>query len=507
MTTAMAETMRYSSDTELANLVGEPLVVAAKELLATGPLMSVLVSGPTSSCWRFRFSRYANFVMVRSQVNFDANTPLRFGQMSRVRFNDTSADMLYKLWLVVKLPGLHPVVNPNSRRTQASRIPVYDPNTDRRAFHRMGRKFGATTDDATNVGYQQFLSQHGQAATAYDYAPVDEGPLYNNGRPWCHYSNSIGQLIVRHAILLVGTFPADQLTSDFLYMYEELTGQPGRRLREHVGKMRSREQLIEMSRSEQTLYIPMPFYFTKFSGSAYMLAAARNSPIEVLLDVERLERCIVRSSYDVQVLNASTKKPIRDKDIQGYMNITHVYLGETEQRQIAESNLDQLMTQTQISTTRHKGSRNIRIPLCLSHPVTQMMWAVRTEENEKKNNWFNYSGIGGREPIEKVAMRYDDRLRFGGEPASFFRLVTPIDANNNVPKGFIYNYSFAINAQDNAPNGASSPGIFSTVDFYLQLQKGLEMMAVTVIVCMINFNIMRYRDMGNNNRISAPLFR
>lgn len=80
------------------------------------------------------------------------------------------------------------------------------------------------------------------------------------GGAWAHWSNAIGQLLIRAARIVIGGSTIDTLYSDFLFMWEELSGKSGRRLMEMIGKRHSRSLLICDSRQRRTLYVPLPFW-------------------------------------------------------------------------------------------------------------------------------------------------------------------------------------------------------------------------------------------------------
>ena len=49
---------------------------------------------------------------------------------------------------------------------------------------------------------------------------------------------------IKQAKLMVGTMVVDTMYNDFLFMWEELAGKPGKRLTEMIGKYYCRDDLI-----------------------------------------------------------------------------------------------------------------------------------------------------------------------------------------------------------------------------------------------------------------------
>ena len=71
--------------------------------------------------------------------------------------------------------------------------------------------------------------------------------------------------------------------SDFLFMWEELSGKSGRRLMEMIGKRHSRSTLICDSRQRRTLYVPLPFWSSMWAKNSRL--RGREAPLESRTDV------------------------------------------------------------------------------------------------------------------------------------------------------------------------------------------------------------------------------
>lgn len=486
--------------------------VAYDELTALGPMSAYLVQGPTITYWRYRYARYTNFVMMPVGHRFVGQT--LFGETSDVLINQTSADLLYYVYIVIDLPGIHARrarsrngISRGSIYPSASHDPVRE--ADRYAYRNIGRTYaGRDADGLTEIGHGEWeLRNYGRVISAYDdddsstrcgdssYGDRDDR------RPWVHWANAIGQLIIRRAVLIIGSHAADTIVSDYLYMWEELTGKAGKRLREMIGKRRGPAQLIRDARENQRLYVPIPFYFTLTSGNAVPLCAIRRTGVRIQVTWEQLGKCVVRSGPDVEVIVSSLDERLTKSHLVAWVDATHVFLDTRERIEFAAGEFDQLMTQVQFVTTTHSRGGKVSVPLSFSHPIIELIWAVRRNVRERQNNWFNYSGIAHKDPIDLVTLRWDNKSRLSGREARYYRLVQPYQSHTNIPKGFIYCYSFALNAEDPNPCGATNFTMFNQVELAFQLQKGLENEQVTVLVFGRNWNIMRY-----TRQSAGPLF-
>ena len=167
------------------------------------------------------------------------------------------------------------------------------------------------------------------------------------GGVFAHWANSIGQVLVKAARLVIGGSTIDTLYSEFLWMWEELTGKSGRRLMEMVGKRMSRSSLICDSRQRRTLYVPLPFWFTQHSGQALSLASLQFHGVQVHIEFERLERAIVTSGPNVVVKSCATGCCLTNSDLSACIDSTYVYLEDQERGKFATNSFEVLVTQLQ----------------------------------------------------------------------------------------------------------------------------------------------------------------
>jgi len=277
-------------------------------------------------------------------------------------------------------------------------------------------------------------------------------------------------------------------------MWEELSGKPGKRLREMIGKRQSRKQLIKDARFAQRLYVPLPFWFTQTSGNALPLCTLQFHGVQVHIEWEQLRKCIVKSHNDVQVRKCIDGQPICNNDLQAYLDTTYVYLDVDERNRFALANFDQLINQVQFFSVCTPGGCNVNIPLPFNHPVIELIWALRRKCNEHLNNHFNYSGIDGRDPVEEVSLRLNNLYRFSGREGRWYRLVQPYQHHSSIPKSHVYCYSFALYPEEPQPSGSVNLSRIDNVDMTFNLQEGLGRESVNILIFARNWNILRYTE-------------
>ena len=120
-----------------------------------------------------------------------------------------------------------------------------------------------------------------------------------------------------------------------------------------------------------------------------------------------------------------------------------------------------------------------RIPLGFAHPVIELIWAVRRRCQERHNNWFNYSGILGYEPLLACEIDFNSTARQAKREAAYFRLVQPYQFHTLIPESCIYCYSFALYPEEAQPSGSANFSRLESVTIILDLQDGLQHEDVT----------------------------
>ena len=98
---------------------------------------------------------------------------------------------------------------------------------------------------------------------------------------------------------------------------------------------------------------------------------------------------------------------------------------------------------------------------------------------EQNCDYFNYSGLtepltGAKlDPIRFVDMRLNNQCRFYRAEGRYFRLVQPYQHHTNIPKCFVYCYSFALHPEDAQPSGSCNFSRIDNSELRLEVDKWL----------------------------------
>jgi len=347
---------------------------ALNQMVSLGLADGVLTAKPVITYWRHVIKRYTNFALESHDLDFNQGNA-QFGSNPSCNL-DRIGDLVYWMYVRVLLPGIG--------LPYSGSIPnkgIYGSNT--------------CTPDA--------------------------------GEPYWTYD--VGQALIEKTNFFIGGQCIDEILSEFLFIWEELSGAPGKRLIEMVGKYEVVQSLQLVSRQSRVLYIPLYFWFTMNSGLALPLVSLQFHSVKVSVKfrshLELLKlTCAgqngdlvgglaagntpssIQKRADYKIANYSDfccDPPVEyqpesgltqlvSSDLQAQIMVTYVYLDQNERAKFAEGAFEsvipqhQFQTQSvdqQISTPGGLGNdRPISIDLNFNHTVMELFWVIRLKVHE-----------------------------------------------------------------------------------------------------------------------------
>jgi len=426
---------------------------ALNQMVSLGLADGVLTSKPVITYWRHIIKRYTNFALEAHDLDFNQGQA-QFGSNPSCNL-DRIGDLVYWMYVRVDLPGIG--------YTQA----------------------GAIVDPSLKVG--------GVAIEPY----------------WTH---AVGQAMIEQASFFIGGQCIDEIMGEFMYIWEELCGAPGKRLAEMTGKFDAVLSLQMCSRQPRILYVPLYFWFTLNSGLALPLVSLQFHSVKVSVKFRPLLHLLKLTCGALSAPNSFTLAAIQNRalfhptyysgaaqpvgDLTTLTNtsmsaqilVTYVYLDQNERAKFAEGAFESVIPQHQnqtvsaqqtISTVSAVGTNQISsIDLNFNHTVMELFWVVRLGVREAfasvttpctnlYNEWFNFAGPNDFvttipiDPVATVRLLLNNANRWEAREGRYFRLIQPFQHHTNVPDKFIYCYSFALQPQDIQPSGTCN---FSRID-------------------------------------------
>jgi hypothetical protein len=457
---------------------------SVNQLIALGAMNVYLTQDPTMTFWRTRYDKYTNFVMEPIEQVF--NTQVAFGSESQVLLQKTG-DLAYFQLLLIELPGIT-----TCESTQAicgigsTAFPCADPCNP----------CGDPPEPECVCPVPISIEPEDTTDVLDPLGLVDELDTCTGlTRPWAHWTNAVGQFLPKRVCLVIGGQQIDVLYNDYLFMWEELAGQPGKRLTEMIGKRFTLAQLVADSKRARILYVPLPFWYTLCPGNALALISLQFHGVQLNFCFETLERSVSVSDCNVTVVKCGDCTPLVAGDLRARIETEYVYLDIEERDRFATSSFEQLITQTQALYYCASNVCQARLQLNFNHPIIELIWAVRRQCQDLANNHFNYSGVWGRDPITSVGLLLNNQPRFSTREGRYFRLVTPWEFHTDIPEAFVYCFPFALYPENTEqPSGSCNFSRIDTVNLIFELQPELAAETVMFIVFGRNWNIFRYRQ-------------
>ena len=458
------------------------------QMACCGTMTALLTGAPTLSYWRFRYLQYTNFAMMSIVQSFDSQ--VAFGSQAQAKIQKVG-DLLYFLYVLFQLPGIRacPLAAGGCGPSQSFPYAVDGNNP----CSQVDAAYFASVEG----GVQSWLfNQYGSCGDYETDCALDAcgtGAGTCDVEPYAHWTNAIGQFLIKKASLMVGSQIIDTLYNDYLYMWEELSGKPGKRLVEMIGKYTCRDDLIAFSQAGRILYVPLPFYFTQTPGNALPLVSMNFAPALLICQFESLLNCVVVSGPDLQVVKCDGGGPLTSNDLVAAVESCQIILDLLERDRFAATNFEQLITQV-YPLYQCVCCQNTRIQLGFAFSVIELIFAVRRKCNERYNNWFNYSGLLGKEPLIAAGLLFNQQERQCMRNASWYRTVQPYQFHTLIPDAYVYDYSFALYPEEAQPSGCANFTRLESVTLVLEFQTGLDQEDVTVIVFSRSFNMVSLRN-------------
>jgi hypothetical protein len=342
-------------------------------MVSLGLADGVLTAKPVITYWRHVIKRYTNFALESHDLDFNQGTA-QFGSNPSCNL-DRIGDLVYWMYVRVLLPGIG-LANPT-------------PNT----------------------------ANSGAIIGSNDCTPSAEEP---------YWTYDVGQALIEKTNFFIGGQCIDEIMSEFLFIWEELSGAPGKRLIEMVGKYEVVQSLQLVSRQSRVLYIPLYFWFTMNSGLALPLVSLQFHSVKVSVkfrsQLELLKLTCAgqnfnngqtpssiqkRADYKIQnyvnyclgfgaegleTQPASGLSPLLASDLQAQIMVTYVYLDQNERAKFAEGAFESVIPQhqfqgasvdQQVSGVGALGNdRPISIDLSFNHTVMELFWVMRLRIHE-----------------------------------------------------------------------------------------------------------------------------
>ena len=213
---------------------------------------------------------------------------------------------------------------------------------------------------------------------------------------------------------------------------------------------------------EQTLYIPLEFWFNRHTGLALPLIALQYHEVKINVEFENLQYlCNVSGAQSAQTLNNVSQQGL----VACSLYVDYIYLDTEERRRFAQVAHEYLIEQLQFTGTESVTSSSNKIQLSFNHPCKEIVWVVQNPsyvdcKSTTNAPWrYTDSALGNPTAVAKIQLNGQDR--FTEREGNYFNFVQPYQHHTSTPATGINVYSFALKPEDLQPSGSCN---FSRID-------------------------------------------
>jgi hypothetical protein len=215
---------------------------------------------------------------------------------------------------------------------------------------------------------------------------------------------------------------------------------------------------------EQTLYIPLEFWFNRHTGLALPLIALQYHEVKINVEFAQLQY-LCNFTTGGSTANAVLSSIANQGLVACSLYVDYIYLDTEERRRFAQVAHEYLIEQLQFTGTESVTSTSNKIQLSFNHPCKELIWVVQNPSyvdcNSLANSPWRYtdSQLGNPTAVAKIQLNGQDR--FTEREGSYFNFVQPYQHHTSTPATGINVYSFALKPEDLQPSGSCN---FSRID-------------------------------------------
>ena len=269
-----------------------------------------------------------------------------------------------------------------------------------------------------------------------------------------------------------------------------------------------------------TLYVPLEFWFCRNVGLALPLIALQYHEVKININFETAANCSATGN--------GTGSATSNFFPTASLWVDYIYLDTDERRRFAQLSHEYLIEQLQFTGAESVGTNtSIKPKLNFNHPCKELVW-VTTATTTGNDNWFNYttqptkittgfdyrnynslgsalaaspysSAIPGynlvSNPTKTAKLVLNGNDRFSERSGRYFNLVQSYQHHENIPANAGINvYSFALKPEEHQPSGSLTMSridtavLNMTVDSAYSVNYGAN---ANLYIYAVNYNVLR----------------
>jgi len=312
-------------------------------------------------------------------------------------------------------------------------------------------------------------------------------PLTKVDGSYISWSDTIGYSIFSEPIeLQIDGVTIDRLYPVFMDAWDELTTDASKRKGRNLMILKSDifRSNLNNSATQNTLLIPLEFWFTKEYAMALPLLSLYTDDIKLTFSFKTFSECI---NYDGVMI------PTGINISESYVYAEYIWIDDPFINMFQTNEHFYVINQTEYHGDEiiPSGSMNYTTHLKFSNPSKELIVTCVDTNSVITNNCFNYSRTDGNPFIRNISMYLDGRLRFDNLPEFYYRCIFPDSVHRCIPDKYIYTLPFSLKPEENQPSGCLSTSMFTDITLNFNLNPGSPSIYLYVFSIMYNFLVIK----------------
>ncbi len=298
------------------------------------------------------------------------------------------------------------------------------------------------------------------------------------------WTNAMGHAVICRADFEIGGTIFDTVHWYYLQIWERYAGKAGKYLEDMIGQFDDITDLRNWSARDQTLYIPLPFFYTRHYELSLPLIALQYHEVKITVTTRTRDELVVGFAPSLVAADPDDFEippaQITGGDMQDMViTANYIYLDTMERRIHAQQPHEFLITQLQVSDSHsvNAGDTRRQVQVHFNHPCLELFWFYQ-ENRQLQAPLFRYFNFGIPDPqgafpwaplgpiplvdpFDRISMQVNNHDRIASRGAFYFRKVPAWERHSSIPTIFAYNYCFALFPEDDKPSGSCN---FSRID-------------------------------------------
>ena len=190
----------------------------------------------------------------------------------------------------------------------------------------------------------------------------------------------IGLRLIDNIEISIGGQVIDRLNSNMLNIWYELTVSHNQinTFNNIIGNIPKLNTYNSNKKESYSLYIPLPFWFSKYTGISLPALALRYHDIQVNLKLKELIDCCMIETIENKLSdNININEIIKILNVSLY--IDYVYIEQEERKKFGRNSLEFLIDQHQYLPVNNINSININQLLYFVNPIKELLWTCQTK--------------------------------------------------------------------------------------------------------------------------------